>query len=52
MTKPLAVIIKLPSQLKKLAPRFCKYVKAVPLVVRVEDGGNITSLFKEDTETA
>lgn len=43
----LAKIVKMPSQLRKLAPRFCKYVKRF-LVVRIEDWGNITSLFKDE----
>jgi len=43
----LAQIIKLPSQLRKLDPKFCKYVKRF-LVVRIEDWGNITDLFKDD----
>ena len=47
----LAKIVKLPSQLKKLAPRFCKYVKRF-LVVRIEDWGDITNLFKDEKEVA
>jgi virulence-associated protein VapD len=47
----LATIMKMPPQLRKLAPRFCKYVKRF-LVVRIEDWGNITDLFKEDEEQA
>ena len=43
----LANIVKLPLQLKKLAPRFCKYVKRF-LVVRIEDWGNITDVFKDE----
>ena len=43
----LAQIVKLPSQLMNLAPRFCKYVKRF-LVVRIEDWGNITDVFKDE----
>jgi len=39
-------IMRMPTKLKELAPKFCRYVKRF-LVVRVEDWGNITDLLQE-----
>ena len=43
----LATIVMVPSLLKKLAPRFCQYVKNF-LIVRIEDQGDITKSIRND----
>jgi hypothetical protein len=40
------IIMRLPGILKRMAPKFCRYVKRF-LVVRIEDTGNVTDLLKE-----